>query len=74
MEIRHWYRCDTCSQRYSPQQVQALYALESARAGAPAAGGSADATLPEVPILYCRKKGCPGMLRSTDDVDKDDRG
>ena len=72
MEIRHWYRCDTCSQRYSPQQVQALYALESARAGAPAA--SAGEPVPEAPTLSCRKRGCPGVLRPTDLLDKDDRG
>lgn len=70
MEIRHWYRCDTCSQRYSPQQVQALLDLENARAGIPAAGAAPSATI----ALHCRKKGCHGTLRPTDLLDRDDRG
>lgn len=71
MEIRHWYRCDTCSQLYSPQQVQALLDLEHARAGAPAATGSA---LAATPLLQCRKKGCHGTLAPTDVLDRDGRG
>ena len=69
MEIRHWYRCDTCSQRYSPQQVQALLALENARAGVTAAS----AVEPATTVLHCRKKGCPGTLRPTDVRDRDGR-
>ena len=69
MDLEHWYRCNVCGYMYTPQQVQALVLLLAARSGDPdaALGGAALDTIP------CRKKGCGGFLRPTDQIHQDPR-
>ena len=69
MDLEHWYRCNACGYMYTPQQVQALVHLLASRSGET---GSAfeDAVSEAIP---CRKRGCTGVLRPTDQVHQDPR-
>lgn len=68
MDLEHWYRCNVCGYMYTPQQVQALVHLLSSRSGG---GDTAVEDLLEA--IPCRKKGCGGHLRPTDQVHRDPR-
>lgn len=67
MDLEHWYRCDVCGYMYTPQQVQALVHLLSSR-------GTVEGGVDEIPGgIPCRKKGCGGHLRPTDQIVRDPR-
>lgn len=68
MDLEHWYRCNVCGYMYTPQQVQALVHLLASRSGSDLLSAGEVAT--DIP---CRKKGCQGHLRPTDQVHRDPR-
>jgi hypothetical protein len=69
MDLEHWYRCSVCGYMYTPQQVQALIHLLASRSG-----GQDAALMDAIPeSIPCRKKGCEGYLRPTDQVHRDPR-
>jgi|GEM_PF-2360887 len=72
MDLEHWYRCNVCGYMYTPQQVQALIQLLASRASD---SRDVDAALVgAVPDgIPCRKKGCGGFLRPTEQVHQDPR-
>lgn len=69
MDLEHWYRCNVCGYMYTPQQVQALVHLLTSRPG------EGDLVLDDDAAagIPCRKKGCSGRLRPTDQVHRDPR-
>ena len=69
MDLEHWYRCNVCGYMYTPQQVQALVHLLKARSGS--GDPTAQDSVPEG--IPCRKKGCDGHLRPTDQLHRDPR-